>query len=518
MNWFGFHAMSQASVLTMAQVSVERFLNALPEGLLIALFAWALLRVLRKQNSGTRFAVWFLALLMVAALPLLGIGSAGKVPAPGMAWGHLHPAITIPGSWAIFVFAAWALGVLVAMARLVVGLWQLRQLRRSCTAIAAAELDPSVRKTVEALGAASKPLMIATSDEVRVPSAIGFWNRTIVLPVWALRELSPEDLNVILLHESAHLRRGDDWTNLIQKIVRAVFFFHPAVWWIESQLSVEREMACDDAVLAETSNPHGYANCLVSLLEKSLAHRLEPKRWSLAQAAVHRAREASLRLAQILDRNRPVATRVWKPALGVVAVFSMVCLAVLPHAPQFVAFDRSMAPSIVDHVDSARANWPAAQPSASQSSASQPSMTAAVIPAALRTGDLLSGGPAGMSPAKVIHAHTVAKRQFAPARAIDAHWTWTGKVIGKAASKASGNKNVDVNALSAQVVQTGAKADDEFAPQFQTLVFIQVEATPYVAYGSPVWRVQVWQVTFVSTLHERMLDAQAKSAPASNSI
>ena len=64
MNWF--------SVQTVAQISVERILNALPEGFLIALFAWALLRVLRRQNSGTRFAVWFLALLAVAALPVLG--------------------------------------------------------------------------------------------------------------------------------------------------------------------------------------------------------------------------------------------------------------------------------------------------------------------------------------------------------------------------------------------------------------------------------------------------------------
>lgn len=276
MNWLGFHGMSQASALTMAQVSVERILNALPEGLLIALFAWVLLRVLRKQNSGTRFAVWFVALLMVAALPLLGIGSAGKVPAPGMTWGHLHLAITIPGSWAICVFAAWALGVLVAMARLVAGLWQLRQLRRGCTAVAAVELDPAVRKTVELLGTASKPVTIATSEKVRVPSAIGFWNRTIVLPSWTLRELPTEDINVILLHESAHLRRGDDWTNLIQKIVRAVFFFHPAVWWIESRLSVEREMACDDAVLAETSNPHGYANCLVSIPREKLSPSTGP--------------------------------------------------------------------------------------------------------------------------------------------------------------------------------------------------------------------------------------------------
>ena len=269
---------------------------------------------------------------------------------PGMSWGHLRPAITIPGTWALFVFVAWALGACVAMARLAVGLWRLRQLRRSCTPVVAADLDPAVRKTVDAIeaaftrqGSTVKAVTIATSECVRVPAAIGFWKRTIVLPAWALRELPAEDLNVILLHEFAHLRRGDDWTNLIQKIVRALFFFHPAVWWIESRLSVEREMACDDAVLAETANPHGYATCLVSLLEKSLAHRLRPprdKRWSMAQAAVRRAHEASLRLAQILDTNRPMATRVWKPALGMVGVFSVVCLLALPLAPQFVAFDR----------------------------------------------------------------------------------------------------------------------------------------------------------------------------------
>src|SRR5580658_8905590 len=321
MSWLPL-SLSLSSLQTVARISVERILNALPEGFLIAFFAWALLRVLRRQSSGTRFAVWFLALLTVAVLPLLSgvaINKGGALPAPGMSWGHLHPALTIPGSWALFAFVAWALGTCVAMARLAVGLWQLRQLRQSCTAIAVNDLDPAVRRTVEAIVASgsvvdgrgrpslhrSRLVTVATSELVRVPAAIGFWKRTIILPAWALRELPPEDLNVILLHEFAHLRRGDDWTNLIQKIVRAIFFFHPAVWWIESRLSVEREMACDDAVLADTANPHGYATCLVSLLEKSMAHRLKHKRWSLAQSAVRRAREASLRLEQILDANRP---------------------------------------------------------------------------------------------------------------------------------------------------------------------------------------------------------------------
>jgi BlaR1 peptidase M56 len=501
MNWL--------SVQTVAQISVERILNALPEGFLIAIFAWALLRVLRRQNSGTRFAVWFLALLTVAALPVLGgIGEGRGLMAAGMSsfmssansWGSLRPAITIPGRWALFVFVAWALGACVAMMRLVAGLWRLRRLRRSCTPIVVADLDPAVRKTVDAIGAsgpvvsglftsgsvASKSITIATSECVRVPAAIGFWKRTIVLPAWALRELPPQDLNVILLHEFAHLRRWDDWTNLIQKIVRALFFFHPAVWWIEKRISVEREMACDDAVLAETANPHGYATCLVSLLEKSLAHRpahrLTDKQWSMAQAAVHRAREASLRLAQILDKNRPAATRVWKPALGMVGVFSVACLMALPHAPQFVAFDRGALASHSDRGYSAAVSQASFQPLLQASV-----KMAAVVPAGLQTAESPSGRASDRgTTAKVLHAHVhahdVAGHQLAPARVIAARLSATQP--------------------RERVVEASASTDQEIVPQFRTLIFI--EATQYRNSDSSVWSVQVWRVILVSPVRDRL--------------
>jgi beta-lactamase regulating signal transducer with metallopeptidase domain len=497
MNWL--------SVQTVAQISVERILNALPEGFLIAIFAWALLRVLRRQNSGTRFAVWFLALLTVAALPVLGGIGVGQALMAGMSsrmtsgmssatsWGSLRPAITIPGRWALLVFLTWALGACVAMMRLVAGLWRLRRLRRSCTPIVAADLDPAVRKTVEAIGASgslisnssSNLITIATSECVRVPAAIGFWKRTIVLPAWALRELPAQDLNVILLHEFAHLRRWDDWTNLIQKIVRALFFFHPAVWWIEKRMSVEREMACDDAVLAETANPHGYATCLVSLLEKNLAHRLAQrltdKRWSMAQAAVHRAREASLRLAQILDKNRPAATRVWKPALAMVGIFSVVCLMALPLAPQFVAFDRG---TLAGHSD------PVYSAAVSESSSLRPSLqasvkTVAAVPARLRTGESSSVGTTGRPTiAKVIHERVhpqdVAGQQIAPAHVV-----------------AAGS-----NAAPPRERVVEASADQEIVPQFRTLVFI--EATQYGNSDSTVWSVQVWRVMVVRTVRNTL--------------
>jgi hypothetical protein len=458
-----------------AQISIERILNALPEGFLIAVFAWVLLRVLRKQNSGTRFAVWFMALLAVAALPVWGgFGDGRALMVSGMTWGRLHPAITIPGTWALFVFMAWALGASVAMARLAAGLWHLRRLRQSCTPVVTASLDPLVRKTAETIvtsvSPGSKSVNLATSERVRVPAAIGLWSRTIVLPAWALRELPAADLNVILLHEFAHLRRRDDWTNLIQRIVGALFFFHPAVWWIENRLSVEREMACDDAVLAETANPHGYATCLVSLLEKSLAHRLEnhlaDKRWAMAQAAVRRAREASLRLAQILDSNRPMATRVWKPALGMVGAFSVVCLLALPVAPQFVGFDRGVY-----------------SPSTSQASLDSSFPRAVVIPAALQTGQPSSLVVAGkMTTAKVAKARTSAGHQVAPVQAVAA------SMIEEMPRE--------------QVLPISARLDQAIAPQFQTLVFF--ETTQFVTSNSTVWRVQVWRVMLVTAERERL--------------
>jgi beta-lactamase regulating signal transducer with metallopeptidase domain len=485
MNW-----LSSVSTLSQqaAQASIGRILNALPEGILIAVFAWVLLRILRKQNSGTRFAVWFLALLSVAAMPLLGgFGGGQKQVWAGMSsaaasWGSMRPAISIPAGWGSVLFLAWAVGASLAMARLALGLWQLRGLRQSCAAIVKDELDPAVRKTIESIVSADKTITIASSEFVRVPAAVGFWKRTIILPGWALRELAPEDLNVILLHEFAHLRRGDDWTNLVQKIVRALFFFHPAVWWIDSRLSVEREMACDDAVLAETANPHGYATCLVSLLEKSLAHRtsqrLPEERWSMAQAAVRRAHEATLRLAQILDRSRPTATRVWKPAVGMVSAFSLVCLMALPVTPQFVAFDRDSSPAYAAAVPSHDFVVPGA----------------AVVPASFRVGESSSVKVAATGATEKVRKPNVIRAQ----NRAQNRMTDSARTLPDMASVTPKHEEPPRD----QLVAVSVDAKQAMIPQFQTLVFF--ETTQYSNSNATVWSVQVWRVTFMREIRKRM--------------
>ncbi|MDT8069381.1 MAG: M56 family metallopeptidase [Terriglobia bacterium] len=320
--------------LVSTQWIAERVLNSIPEGLLIAAFAWLLLWLVGRQNSGTRFAVWFAALLAIAAIPFVP-----AVPVGGSVARAVHAEVNLPGSWAAGIFAVWALIALLAAVRLTLGLWRLRSLRRNASPISTD--DPLILATIEHCRSI-RPVDVCASSEVRVPTAIGFFHPVILIPEWAVAELQAEELRAIVLHEFAHLRRWDDWTNLLQKIVGTFFFFHPAVLWIERRLSLEREMACDDAVLAETGNPHLYARCLVSLAERSFLRRSI----AMAQAAITRTKDTSLRLAQILDLERPKATRVLSPVVAAVAVFAGLCIYAFPNAPQLVAFDQPVAPAL----------------------------------------------------------------------------------------------------------------------------------------------------------------------------
>jgi hypothetical protein len=436
-----------------AQIAIGRILNSLPEGLLIALFAGMMLRILPRQNSGTRFAVWFVALLAVAGLPLIG-GVTGGNSLPSV--GVVRPLITLPGPWGLILFLAWTMAVSLAVLRLATGLCRLRELRTSCIAIDRADLTPAIRKAIADFSS-SRSVTLATSERVSVPAVIGFFKPMIVLPAWALRELPPDELNIILLHELAHVRRWDAWTNLLQKIVRAVFLFHPAVWWIDRRLSLEREMACDDQVLAETANPHGYAKCLIALLEKSVARR----GWAMAHAVVHRAREASLRLAQILDKSRPGTKVVWKPALGLVGAFSLLCLMVVPRAPQFVAFGRNSRAIQTDEAHSALI---------SQS----PVSAAAVIPAAMRT-DSSSSQRMPRHPATHVSGHLLEHRRSDP-----------GVIVAR--------RSTDTELGPIHTITAGT--NQSVPPTSETLLIIQT--TERVGPDSWVWSVGVWRVTLVN--------------------
>jgi beta-lactamase regulating signal transducer with metallopeptidase domain len=310
-----------------ALIAVERVINSLPAGLLIALGVSLLLRLMRQQNSGTRFAMWLIALVGIVSLPFLGISGPGQ----HIVNFHSHSEFVVPSFWALAFLMVWAPVACAAIARVAVGLLQIRQIRKSCTEIYPANLDPALRTLLEQ---SNRPIRLLVSDKVRVPAAVGFVKPAVVLPAWILHEFSCVELRPILIHELAHLRRYDSWTNLFQKVARALFFFHPAIWWIDARLSLEREMACDDAVLTATINPRAYAESLIGLLEKSCSRR----GWTMVQAAVTRARETSQRISRILSASGSATTRVALPTLGLAAALFVACYWATLGAPRLLAF------------------------------------------------------------------------------------------------------------------------------------------------------------------------------------
>ncbi len=328
----------------LARSSVEHMFYGLVEGTVLALVVGFVLRFLPRRNSGTRFLIWFAVLIFMLLLPFFGhswsaaaMSAAPSAPAPAL--------IIISSSVALYIFLAWAVIAAALLARVAAGLWQIRQLRHGCTEINPETLLPQVREILEGSpkkgSPKTRPVALCVSEQIQVPTALGFLKPAVVLPSWLLHELTAAELKQVVLHELTHLRRRDDWTNLAQKVVKALLFFHPLVWWVEQRISLEREMACDDAVLAQTTCPRDYAVCLTHVAEKSFARR----QIALAQAAVDRMRQLSLRVARILDANRPKTDGLWKPALPLVATAAMVCVFSAGHSPQLVSFDERPAPA-----------------------------------------------------------------------------------------------------------------------------------------------------------------------------
>jgi len=321
------------------EIVAERALNSIPAGLMIATLAWIGLRAFEKQDSGIRFAVWFLALVGIAAVPFVpSFGGSGGVS------GALHARVTLPAAWADAIFGLWIAVVALVALRLIVGIWKLWDLQRESAPVAFSDLPFEAQQSIAEFRA-SRPVEVCTSTRVRVPTAVGFLKPTVLLPEWALSDLSEQDLTAVILHELAHLQRRDDWTNLAEKLLGAIFFFHPAVWWVERKLALEREMACDELVLEKTGNRRAYAECLVALAEKSFAkHGI-----ALAQSLIGHAKSTALRLARILDPSRAATPRAYLPALALTSAALVLCVVVAPGAPRLIGFQDRVVASEAAH-------------------------------------------------------------------------------------------------------------------------------------------------------------------------
>jgi beta-lactamase regulating signal transducer with metallopeptidase domain len=189
----------------------------------------------------------------------------------------------------------WVLGVVVLSVRSIGGWWVIERLR----ATAIEEAPQAVRASFERIAATlglRREVLLRVSSAVAGPITIGALRAMVLLPVSAVTLLGPDELEMVLAHELAHVRRADFLCNLLQTLVETLFFFHPAVWWMGKRIRHERELCCDDLALKICPNPVTYATALFRLEEQRV------RQWRLAMALDgHQSNQTlRMRIARIL--------------------------------------------------------------------------------------------------------------------------------------------------------------------------------------------------------------------------
>ncbi|HEV2844833.1 MAG TPA: M56 family metallopeptidase, partial [Thermoanaerobaculia bacterium] len=251
------------------QATAWALVHFLWQGAVVGLAAAGALAILRNGSASVRYSVAMAALLVLLACPVitaLWIGGAPEerlareavaipAPAPEGAGAPAPAALTAPvlssGIQDLFPaalpwgFALWLMGVAALSVYHLGGLYQTRVWTRHGTRPVSEEWEAKLSVLARRLGVGRK-VGVMESAAAQVPAVIGWLRPVILVPASALAGLSPRQLEAILAHELAHVRRHDYLINLLQTVVETLLFYHPAVWWVSAQVRRERENCCDD--------------------------------------------------------------------------------------------------------------------------------------------------------------------------------------------------------------------------------------------------------------------------------
>ena len=171
------------------------------------------------------------------------------------------------------IVTLWMLGVVVLLLRFLGSLAYIQRLRSYRTELLPASWLEQGERLKEQLQLKKKVAFLA-SYKVLTPLAIGIFRPAILLPAQLLSGLSQQQVEAILLHELAHIKRNDYLVNVLQTLIDILFFYHPAIWWMSATIRNERENCCDDMVIAITGETGNYARTLILLKEQEINPKL----------------------------------------------------------------------------------------------------------------------------------------------------------------------------------------------------------------------------------------------------
>jgi TonB family protein len=254
-------------------------LHFVVQGAAVAFLLWVALFALRKRSANARYLVSCAALALLAALPIVTASAVYTQTAMAQDSGKWVEVAQQAGTWKwvgsapslvnwldliqSWSLPAWLLGVALFSIRLAWGSRQVAVMRRrgesadNHVVAMATEIGRKMRVT--------RPVRLLISALAEGPSVVGWIRPVILLPAATLAGLTPEQLEAVLAHEFAHIRRYDYLVNVLQMVVETVLFYHPAVWWISGRIRHERELCCDDLAVSCCGDALCYARALTRL-------------------------------------------------------------------------------------------------------------------------------------------------------------------------------------------------------------------------------------------------------------
>lgn len=227
-------------------------------------------------------------------------------------WLPLQAAIA---AWLKVIVVVWFVGLVLAAVRPLLGLWVQFRLRRIGLALVPAEIQQRLRTLAVAMKV-SPGVTIAQSALARVPMVVGYLRPVILLPASAISGLTIGQLESLIAHELAHVRRHDWLVNALQIVIETVLFYHPAVWWISNRIRTERELCCDDLALSVIGDKVTYGRMLLALEE--LRHVPPPVLAATGGNLVQRIR----RLLPV-EASAVEGPRSWAPGIVVLMLFAV---------------------------------------------------------------------------------------------------------------------------------------------------------------------------------------------------
>jgi len=273
------------------------------------------------------------------AAPAHRAGVAATPPTAAWPRPHVSAPLSRLGAWpltSLTFVGAWLAVATIRLSLLAAGLVAIARIKRI-----AEPLDDHIARKLRRVRYAARfgrVAAIRVSSDIDVPVAIGFRRPAIVFPRAVIERESIADLDQIAMHEYAHLERYDDWGNLAQRAIEAVLWYHPVVAFVGRAIALEREIACDDYVVARTGRAHRYAACLWKLVESSGL----PARPLVAPGALLSPKAITVRIEALLDSRRNALPRLSPPGaigLGLFCIF--IAIVEAQRAPVIAIEDRT---------------------------------------------------------------------------------------------------------------------------------------------------------------------------------